>query len=96
MSHRRKRGIMRDDHYGHALCLANILQQLQHFLAGLVIERTGRLIAQQQLRLFGNRAGDGYTLLFAAGQLCREIPHALPQSDLVQGFRRVEMIGANL
>ena len=66
MSHRCKRGIMRDDHHGHALRLANILQQLQHFLAGLVIERTGRLIAQQQLRLFGNRAGDGYTLLFAA------------------------------
>ena len=34
----------------------------QDFLAGLVIERTGWLIAQQQLRLFGNRAGDGYTL----------------------------------
>ena len=87
---------MRDDHYGHALCLANILQQLQHFLAGLVIERTGRLITQQQLRLFGNRAGDGYTLLFAAGQLRWEVPHALPQPDLVQGFHRVEMVGANL
>ena len=78
---------MRDDHHGHALRLANILQQLQYFLTGLVIERTGRLIAQQQLRLFGNRAGDGYTLLLAAGQLRWEVPHALPQPDLVQGFQ---------
>ena len=96
MSHRRKRGIMRDDHYGHALCLANILQQLQHFLAGLVIERTGRFVAQQQLRLFGNRAGDGYTLLFAAGQLRGEVVHPLPQSDFAQRFPWIEMVRADL
>ena len=44
------------------------LQQLQHGLAGIVIQRAGRLVAEQQLRILGQRPRDGHALLLAAGE----------------------------
>ena len=73
-----------------------MLQQLQDLLAGLIVERAGRLVAQQQLRLLGDCARNGHALLFAAGQLRREIVQPVAQADLVQGVGRVEMVGADL
>ena len=45
------------------------LQQVNDQLAGLGIERTGRLITQDDLRVLGKRSCDGNTLLLTAGHL---------------------------
>ena len=87
---------MGDDEHRHVLVTADVLQQLQDLLAGLIVERAGRLVAQQQLRLLGDCARNGHALLFAAGQLRREIAQPVAQADLVQGVGRVEMVGADL
>ena len=39
-------GIVRDDHDGHAVFPALLLQKRKDLLAGLVVKRTGRLVAQ--------------------------------------------------
>ena len=46
----------------------DLLQQRQDLRGGLRIERRGRLVRQQHLRLGGQRTGDADALLLAAGQ----------------------------
>ncbi len=52
-----------------------VLLDLQHLVAeqqpGLLVERGERLVHQQDLRLGGERAGDGDALAHAAGELVR-------------------------
>ena len=45
-----KGGIVRDQNHRAAHALACVLQELEDRLAGLVVERAGRLIAEQKLR----------------------------------------------
>ena len=47
-------------------------QQPQHRLAGLGVQRPGRLVGQQQAALADQRPGDRHPLLLAAGQLVGE------------------------
>ena len=48
----------------------------QHPLAGGEVERPGRLVAQQQRGVLGQRPGDGHPLLLAAGKLRGEMVDA--------------------
>ena len=77
---------MRDDHDGHAVFPALLLQKRQDLLAGLIVKRTGRFVAQQKPRPFGQRTCDGHALLLAAGELGGEILHPLAEADLPQNF----------
>ena len=52
-------------------------EQLEHLVAALGVERTGRLVGQQQRRLVGQGAGDGQPLALAAGQRRRATALAL-------------------
>ena len=77
IGHGRERGVVRDDEHRDAVAATRVLQQLQYLLAGLVVERAGGLVAQQQLGVLGDGAGDGHALLLAARKLRREVRHAL-------------------
>ena len=75
--HRRKRGIVGDQQNGDPFPPAGVLQQLQNLFPGHIVERSRGLIAEQQLRILGERPCDGDTLLLASGKLRREIAGAL-------------------
>ena len=87
---------MGDDHSRHAGMPAGILQQAEHGFTGLVVERTGRLVTQQELGVLCQCSCDGNTLLLTAGELRREILHALSQTHLPQHRFRIERIPADL
>ena len=52
------------------------------------IERGGRLVEQHELRVHRQRAGDGDTLLLAAGKLRRELRVLGGQADAVEQLHR--------
>ena len=54
-----------DAEHGHARG-CQLTHGVQHLLDHLRIERRGRFIEQHDLRLHGERAGDGHPLLLAA------------------------------
>ena len=87
---------MRDDHDRHTLLPAGVLQELEDLLAGHIVERAGRLVAEQELRIFRQRAGDGDALLLAAGELTGEVVRARGQADFVQDRRCVERVFTDL
>ncbi len=80
--------VVRDDEYGLARLPAGVLQQLQHRLAGLVVQRTGRLVAEDHLGVLCQCAGDGNALLLAARKLGREVIHAVGKPQFCQHFLR--------
>ena len=59
---------MRDDDHGHAL-LGKLLYDLEHLAGELRIERTRRLVEEQNERIHRQGAGYGDALLLAAGEL---------------------------
>ena len=77
---------MRNNHDGHAVFPALLLQKRKNLLAGLIIKRAGRFVAQQKPRPFGQRPRDCHALLLAAGKLRRKILHTLTKADLTQNF----------
>ena len=84
--HGRQGAVMRDNDHRFLHGAAQRLQQFQNRLAGLVVQCAGRLVAEQELGVFGNRPGDGHPLLFPAGKLRREIVHPFRQADRLQRF----------
>ena len=60
---------MGDDDHGDVELLVDVTDQLQNLTGGLGVEGAGGLVAQQDLGLGGQGAGDGHALLLAAGQL---------------------------
>ncbi|MCY1411333.1 hypothetical protein D9M71_267170 [compost metagenome] len=58
-------------HAGHANALDDLHQLQLHLRAQLLVQRAHRLVEQQQLRTFGQRAGQGDALALAAGELVR-------------------------
>ncbi len=61
---------------------------LEHDLAGRIVERAGRLVAEQHVGTLGDRAGDRDALLLAAGELRREVVEALRQADAIERLLR--------
>jgi hypothetical protein len=59
-------------------------QQLNDALPAVCVQISGRLVGEQDVRVTGEGACQGYTLLFAAGQLTRLVRKALPKPDLTQ------------
>ena len=73
-------------HHDHgAAFLGQALDHLQNFAHQLRVQRRRGFIEQHHLRLHGQGAGDGDTLLLAAGEERRVlISHARRQPDFVQ------------
>ena len=55
---------------------------LQHAFAGRLIEIAGWFVAEQDLGVVGERAGDRDALLLAARETCRAMPGARCEADL--------------
>lgn len=62
---------MRNQHDGKAQVAVNIPEQLQNGIGRLRIERRGRFVRQQHIRLSGQRPGYAYPLLLPSAQLGR-------------------------
>src|SRR5512145_323171 len=85
---RRLLHVVRHDEDGHALL--EVVHQLLDRGRGDRVERRGRLVEQQQLRIGGERAGDAQALLLPAGEIvCRLVQavfHLVPQGRVVQSL----------
>ena len=63
--------LMGDDHHRDAQLLVDVLDEGQDGMGGVGVQRTGGLVAQQDLGVRCQCAGNGDALLLTAGQLCR-------------------------
>ena len=57
------------------------VHEFQYFLSRGFVEIAGGFVGNQDRRIGGDGAGDGNSLLLAAGELARLVMHALGQSD---------------
>ena len=75
-----------DHHHCGALGPYDVLDDAQHFNAGLVIKRCGGLVGENDLGVLSQRARNRHALLLAAGHLRRIIVSAVRQSHLRKGL----------
>ena len=66
------RQVVRDEHIGQILLFLQIEQQVDDLRLNGHVQRGDSLVADDELRLRGERAGDADTLPLAAGELVRE------------------------
>ncbi|MCY1417818.1 hypothetical protein D9M71_333600 [compost metagenome] len=87
---------MGDQDDGQLQFLVDLRQQLQHRGGGLRVEGAGGLVAEQDLRPAGQRAGDADALLLPAGKLRRVLARVLDEADAVEqlGDAGVDLAGA--
>jgi hypothetical protein len=76
-----------DQDEGEAAFAPEPVEQGDDVVPGAGVEVARRLIGQQDLGLFDQGAGDADPLLLAAGQLGRQVPCPLGETDLVQCLR---------
>jgi hypothetical protein len=79
--------LVRDQHDRHALAI-QLGEQPHDLFAGVRVERPGRLVGQDHLRLVHERAGDGHPLLLAAGEFRRRVLDALAEAHALQRLQR--------
>ena len=77
-------GVVRDDDEGGAGDGVGLQQQIGNALAGGGVERTGRLVGEDEFGLVDERARDGGAELLAAGDLPRQMRHADAETDLFE------------
>ena len=63
--------------------IIQLLQEIQHLTAGAAVKRAGRFVGKDDRGVACERAGDGNTLLLAAGQLAGQVPVFPLQADAV-------------
>jgi hypothetical protein len=76
--------VVGDDDNGPAGLKGHPLKQLHDILAGLRVQSGGRFVADQQVRVVDQGAGDSDSLLLPARQLRRQRVDAIPQAELGQ------------
>ena len=74
---------MGDDDHGGVL-VGKVTDDAEHLAGQLRVQCAGRLVEAQNVRLHGQRPGDGYPLLLSAGQLVGVVVHPLAQTDILQ------------
>ncbi|MNH79188.1 hypothetical protein D3C73_315060 [compost metagenome] len=77
---------MGDHHAGHADAFDDLHQFQLHLRTQLFVQRTHRLVEQQQLRTLGQRTGEGDALTLTAGQLVRTAFGVLSHMHQTQHF----------
>ena len=91
---------MRDHDDGVAVLFVDVFDQLQDLLGRGIVQRAGRLVAEEDVRILHDGAADGHALLLAAGELVGQLVPVLVEPERVQQLvniqRRVREIGADL
>jgi hypothetical protein len=67
------RQVVRDEQIGQPALALQVLHDVEHLRLHRHVERRGRLVADQELGLGGQRARDRDALALAAGELVREL-----------------------
>src|SRR3546814_12004214 len=87
--------IVADEKVSEAQLALEPLHQVQDLRLHRDVERRGRLVAHQELRVAGQSAGDGDALALPAGELVRALrsvrrrpPHLLKQLADARGYGR--------
>ncbi|MOA12453.1 hypothetical protein D3C78_1324480 [compost metagenome] len=65
------RQVMGDEDHGHAAFLLQVADEIEDLRLHRHIQRGGRFIGNQHVRIVGERHGDHHTLSLAAGKLVR-------------------------
>ena len=79
------RQVVRDEEVGEAALLLQLVQQVQDLRLHRDVERAGRLVEHDQVRVERQRAGDRDALPLPAGELVRVAVEVLPaEPDLLQ------------
>ena len=78
--------VVRDERAGAPLRRRDLAQEREHPDAGAEIQVARRLVAQEQGRVLGERAGNGDALLLAARQPAGKMIGAFRQANLVEQF----------
>ena len=78
------RHLVGDQQDGQAELAVDAREQLEDRAGGLRVERRGRLVGEQHLRLGGQRAGDADALLLAAGELGRIAVALVGEADEIE------------
>ena len=73
--------IVRDDHKGCALLMSDMAKQAENALCCARIKATGRLIREDDGRLYAQRAGDRDALPLTAGQFIRHVRCPSAETD---------------
>ena len=84
---------MRDDDDGHTEVLVDVLQKSEDFLRRVGVEGAGGLVAEQDLRLRRERAGDGDALALTAGELRGIGIGLVRQTDDVEQLAGAGLVG---
>ena len=79
---------MRDNEHGH-LVLGKVAHDAEHFARQFRVERRGRLVKEQNIRIHHQRAGDGDALLLSAGETAGHLVGAVGHADLGQQVHRL-------
>ena len=78
---------MGNDHHGHAHFAVDVAQKVEHLRGRARIKRARGLIAQHHFRIVRQRAGNGNTLLLAAGKLAGIILRLVRQADKLEQLK---------
>ena len=89
---------MSDHDDGASVFLVQFVEQFHDFGSHLGVQVTGRLVGKDAIGIADDGPGDGDTLALAAGELRREVAHAVRETDLFEhgdgGF--TAFLGADL
>ena len=73
--------MVRDQDHGDALFTVEPLDGIEHLAAALRVKHGSRLVEHDALRLHGQHACDGHTLLLSAGEQLRRIGPVFVHAD---------------
>src|SRR5262245_39068140 len=79
--------VVRDDNDAAVWLGGHATEDLHHFRAVLAVQSGSRLVADDQLGVVDESAGDGDALLLAAGKHVGPMMHAFAETDSVEHFR---------
>ena len=77
---------MRD--HNDELILRYLLENVHYLHGGIGVERAGRLVGQENIRIIDERTGNGNALHLAAGHLVRLLLKLIAEADLFQRLSR--------
>ena len=84
-------GIVVGNHdYGISVFMVDGFDQLEDFLGCIVIQSTGRLVAEQDVRIFYNGTANGSSLLLASGKLIGKFPLMFIKSQGSKQFIHIQ------